>query len=305
MKNFARLCALLALSLALLPFGPAFAQTPGVKPLKVVASFSVLGDMVWNIGGDAIELSVLAGPDADMHTYQPAPADVKALAEADVIAINGLGLDHWMQPLIEASNTRAKLLVASAGIKPLFSDEGDKAVPDPHAWQDLGNARVYARNIAGALIGSAPEHGAVFRENLAKYDDEIKKTDAYVRGQLKNISPGKRKIITSHDAFGYFGKAYDVTFLAAQGLSTESEPSAKAVAQLIDQIKEEKVSAVFVENIKDPRLMQQIAKESRAKIGGTLYADALSDPKGPAPTYLDMFRHNVKLMKEAMEQNNR
>ncbi len=287
---------------ALLGVAPA-TRAQDDKPLKVVASFSILGDMVKNIGGKAIDLTVLAGPDADMHTFQPTPAQVKAIAEADIIAINGLGLDRWMQPLIESSGTHAKLLVASAGVKARFFGEDVRQTVDPHAWQNITFGRIYIRNIANALIGAAPEHGAMFRENMIKYDAELKKMDANIRDAFKNIPPEKRKIITSHDAFGYFGEAYDITFLAPQGLSTEAEPSAQAVAKLINQIKEEKVSTVFIENLSDPRLMEQIADETGARMGGTLYSDALSPPSGPAPTYLGIFKNNVPKMREAMERN--
>jgi len=271
------------------------------RPLRIVASFSILGDMIKQIGGEAVDVYVLAGPNADMHAYQPTTNDIKILSKADVIAINGLGFDTKMKGMAEASRARAKLLVASAGVKPIFVGEGDSAVPDPHAWQNPLNGRIYVRNIAGALIGAAPEQGAKIRERAAAYDAELKKTDAWIKEKLKNIPPEKRIIITTHDAFRYFGKAYDIKFLAPLGVNEEAEPTSSGIAGLIKQIRDEGVRKVFIENMNDPRLMKQIAKDGGAQMGGTLYSDALSEPDGPAPTYLDIFRHNVPLMRDAME----
>lgn len=270
------------------------------KPLKVVASFSILGDMARQIGGEDVDVTVIAGPNADLHSFQASPKDVKAINEADVIVINGLGLDRWMQALIKASDTHAKLLVASAGVKPRYLDE-EKKVVDPHAWQDLLNGRLYVSNIRNALISAAPENGRSIGKRWEKYDAELKKTDVYARGQFDEVAENRRKIITSHDAFGYFGEAYGISFLAPMGVSTAAEPSAQDVAQLIEQIKAEDIKKVFIENMTDPRLMQQIADETDAEIGGTLYSDSLSAPDGPAPTYLDMIRYNVAKMKEAMD----
>jgi zinc/manganese transport system substrate-binding protein len=271
------------------------------KPLHVIASFSILGDMIKQVGGDTVDVIVLAGPNTDLHAYQASPNDIKALAAADIIAINGLGLDRWMHGLIEASGTRAKLLVASAGIKPITGGEGNKAVPDPHAWQDLTNGRIYARNIAAALITAAPEQGKYIKERAIRYDAELKKMDKAIRDELAGIPPNKRKIITTHDAFRYFGEAYGITFIAPLGMNEDAEPTAIDIAKLIEQIKHEDIKEVFIENIIDPRLMQQIAKDSGAKLGGELYSDSLSPPNGPAPTYLDLFRNNVPKMKEAIE----
>jgi zinc/manganese transport system substrate-binding protein len=276
-------------------------------PLRIVASFSILGDMVKQIGGDAVDVRVLVPVNGDAHTYQPTPDDAKALAAANIIAINGLGLESWMDRIIEASGTKAKLLVASAGVKPriLTKTSTGKEVADPHAWQDLRNGRLYIRNIASALMAAKPDEAKKIRERAIAYDNALVKMDDYVKQQFADIPAAQRKIVTSHDAFGYFGAAYDVTFLAPVGMSTEDEPSAANVAGLIEQIKAEGVKQVFIENMTDPRLIAQIAKDSGAKMGGTLFSDALSPPDGPAPTYLDMFRNNVPKLREAMLQNGR
>jgi zinc/manganese transport system substrate-binding protein len=281
---------------------PAMAA-PAEKPLQVVASFSILGDMAKRIGGEAVQVYVLAGPDADMHTFQPKPDDARALANADIIVINGLGFERWMHRLIEASGTRAKLLVASAGVKARLLGEGDKAVADPHAWQDLANGQLYVRNIAGAFMNAVPAKAKEIRERARNYTRELKEMDNYVREQFKDIPQEKRKIITSHDAFAYFGAAYNITFLSPLGMSTEAEPLPADVAKLIGQIRAEGVKEVFIENMTDPRLMKRIAKESGAKMGGALYSDALSPPGGPASAYIDIFRHNVPKLREAMEGN--
>lgn len=274
-----------------------------LPPVRVVASFSLLGDLVKQVGGEAVDVVTLAGPDSDLHAFQPTPQDAKTLAQADIIAINGLGIDHFIQRLIVASHTKGKLLVASAGVKARFFGEGKDAVADPHAWQDPRLLRVYVRNIAGALIKASPDNEALFRANADRLDAELKKMDAFIREQFKDIPPAKRKIVTTHDAFGYFGDAYDIRFIAPLGMNEEAEPSAQDIAALIQFIKREKVRTVFIENLHDPRLMEQISKETGAKLGGTLYSDALSPPDGPVPTTLDIFRTNVPKLREAMMGN--
>jgi zinc/manganese transport system substrate-binding protein len=271
-------------------------------PLQVVTSFSILGNMVKEIGGDAVNVTVLAGPDADMHAFQPRPDDAKALTHAAIIVINGLGFEGWLHRLIEASGTHAKLLVASAGVKPRILKEGNKPVADPHAWQNLAFGRIYARNIAGALAAALPGHAAEISKRAERYDAQLKDMDATVREQFTDIPEAKRKIITSHDAFGYFGEAYGVTFLSPIGMNSETSASASDVARLIDQIKAEGVKVVFIENMSDPRLMKRIAHESGARLGDALYADALSPPDGPVSTYLDMFRANAPKLREAMQE---
>jgi len=297
------------------------AQSAAAQPkLKVVASFSILGDIVREIGGEEVDITTLVGPDRDAHNYQPTPEDAKALAAADIIAINGLKFEGWLGRLIAASGTKAKLLVVSAGVRPrVMSEEeafghahahahthekqpheGDVVV-DPHAWQDLRNGALYAKNIAAALSAARPKLAAEINERAQTYIAEIKALDREIKTAFAAIPEERRKIITSHDAFGYFGAAYGVTFLSPVGISTEAEPSAADLAALIRQIKAEHVKEVFVENMTSPRLIEQLAKDAGAKLGGTLYADALSAPSGPAPTYLKMMRHNAELMLGAME----
>lgn len=276
-------------------------QTAQAAPLKVVASFSILGDMAQQVGGDAVAVKILVGPDSDTHTYQPTPADVKAVTDADLIVINGLGFEGWMGRLIQSSGYKGKIVVASEGVKSRTMDENET---DPHAWQDLANGRIYAQNIATALTQALPKQAAIIKTRALRYDAEIAKMDQYVRTELAAVPPARRKIITSHDAFGYFGAAYDILFLAPVGMNTEAEPSAAGVAKLIEQIKAEKVKTVFIENMSNPKLIQQIARDSGAQMGGALYSDALSAANGSAPTYLAMFKNNVPKMKAALSATN-
>ena len=268
--------------------------------VKAVASFSILGDMVKQVGGDRVEVVTLVGPDGDAHVFSPTPADAKALASAEIFFVNGIGFEGWMERLEKSAGFRGAVVVASKGVKPLTRHEedghrhgDDAAVTDPHAWQDLANGKIYVANIRDGLIAADPEGKPVYEANASKYLDAIAKEEAAVKAALGALPEARRKIITSHDAFGYFGRAYGLEIVAPQGVSTESEASAQDVAKIIRQIKDENIPAVFIENITDHRLLDQIARETGAKIGGALYSDALSGPDGPAPTYLDMFRHNV------------
>ena len=272
--------------------------------LKAVASFSILGDMVRQVGGDRVEVVTLVGPDGDAHVFSPTPADAKMLAGADVFFVNGLGFEGWMERLEKSSGFKGKTIVASEGVKPrtMVEEEGGtpETITDPHAWQDLANGKIYVANIRDGLIAADPDGKAVYEANAAKYLDAIAKEGEAVKEAIGKLPPERLRIITSHDAFGYFGAAYGLEIIAPEGVSTESEASAQDVAKIIRQIKAEKIPAVFIENITDHRLLDQIARETGAKIGGTLYSDALSGPDGPASTYLDMFRHNVGTLTAAL-----
>jgi zinc/manganese transport system substrate-binding protein len=271
-----------------------FAGTAEAK-LKVVASFSILGDIVSNVGGDDIELSTIVGPESDAHAYEPKPDDAKAMAAADVVFVNGLGFEGWQQRLVEASGFRKTLVSVSTGITAAQAED-DHAAFDPHAWQDVANVKIYVSNIVSALCNADAPTCGTYKENAVSYTMKLDHLDAQIRSTIARIPDDRRMIITSHDAFGYFAKAYAISFRAPEGISTESEASAKDVARLIEQIRNEKASALFVENISDPRLLQQIAAETGLKIDGVLYSDALSSSEGPASTYIAMMRHNVKTL---------
>lgn len=299
---FARLLPCLFVLLLGTPAAHA-AETP--QPIRVVASFSIIADMVKQIGGSEVEVQTLVGADEDAHDFQPTPDAAKTLANAEIIAINGLKFEGWMGRLIKASGTKAKLLVASAGVKARMMDDEvthghehkkGESTPDPHAWQDLRNARFYLNNILGALSQARPALAPVFKERAQSYLATLLKLDEETRAALANVPTERRKVITSHDAFAYFGAAYDIQLLSPSGISTEAEPSAADVAKLITQIKDEGIKTLFIENMTDPRLIQQIAKDTGARVGGKLYADALSKEGGDAPTYLDMMRHNTRVI---------
>jgi zinc/manganese transport system substrate-binding protein len=278
---------------------PAFAQ----DKLKVIATFSILGDLVKNVGGERVEVASLVGPNGDAHVYSPTPADAKKLADAKLVFINGLGLEGWLSRLIKASGTKAPTIVASTGIKPLRMEDEHKPghmVTDPHAWQSIANAKLYVANIRDGLSKADPAGKATYETNATAYLAKLGDLEKEVKAAIDKIPADHRRIITTHDAFGYFGAAYGMEFISPEGVSTESEASAKDVAKIITQIKKQKIPAVFLENVSDPRLMEQIARESGAKIGGTLYSDALSDEKGPAATYIDMMHNNISQFSRAL-----
>lgn len=298
-----RIILFLALTLGLSGKGEA------QEPVKAVASFSILGDMVRNVGGSRVAVTTLVGPDGDAHVFQPTPGDARAVAEAKVVFVNGLGLEGWMERLAQSAAYKGAVVVASSGIQPQTmeeEEEGKKApkrVIDPHAWQDLRNALVYADNIAEGLAKADPAGEPAYKANAAAYKKQLIELDAWVRAEIGAVPKPKRKVITSHDAFGYFGSAYGVTFLAPVGISTDAEPSAKEVASLIRQIRKEKTKALFVENITNRKMIEQIGKETGVKLGGALFSDALSPPGGPGDSYIKMFRNNLPLLKAAMMQN--
>jgi zinc/manganese transport system substrate-binding protein len=264
--------------------------------LNVVASFSILGDLVRNVGGDRVSVTTLVGPDGDVHVYTPAPADAKKIADAKLLVINGLGLEGWLPRLLQASGSKAPITIATKGIAPL--KVGSDA--DPHAWQSVVNARIYVTNIRDALVAADPADAEVFRVNTQAYLANLDALDREVREAVAQIPPARRQVISTHDAFGYFAAAYGIQFIAPLGVSTESEASARDIAGIITQIKASKIPAVFLENISDPRLISRIASETGARVGGTLYSDSLTSEKGEAPTYIDMVRHNIKTLTSAL-----
>jgi zinc/manganese transport system substrate-binding protein len=309
------IAAALALSTAL----PAEAA----DKLKVVATFSVLGDLATEIGGDHVEVRTLVGPNGDAHTFEPSPADAKAMGGAAVLVENGLGLEGWLGRLINVSGFKGEKVIATEGVKPIAwtgaeeeeghdhdkpeakaeaghdhdghdhaAHEGHAHSVDPHAWQNPLNGVLYVQNIVAGLSAADPEHAAEYKAKGDELATALKVIDANFKAEFAKVPAERRKIVTSHDAFGYFADAYSIQFVAPEGVSTESEASAADVAKIIRQIKAEKITALFAENITDPRLLNQIARETGVTIGGELFSDALSPPDGPAPTYLKMFENN-------------
>ena len=305
------------------------------QPIPVVATFSILGDMVERIGGEHIALTTLVGPEGDAHVYQPTPKAARSVAEADLLFMNGLEFEGWLERLAEAASFDGAMVVATTGVSPIAFEEHedddhdehdehaghdehdehdehaghdehdehaghDHGTFDPHAWQSLDNAVIYANNIAAGLAQADPANASEYYTNRAAFVAEIVALKSDIDAMMAALPADKRTVVTPHDAFGYFAEAYDLTFEAPQGMSTESEVSAADVAALITQIRRESISAVFIESITDNRMMEQIANETGATIGGTLYSDALSGETGPASTYLDMMRHNATTLSDAL-----
>src|SRR3984893_14037851 len=287
MRHFRLICLLLVTSAL-----PLHAQ----DKISVVASFSILGDFARNVGSQRVSVSTLVGPNGDVHVYTPAPADAKKIADAKLVIINGLGLEGWLPRLVQSSGSKATIVAATNGIAPLKI--GSDA--DPHAWQSVANAKIYVANIRDALVAADPADAGIFRANAETYLAKLDALDREARDAIAQIPESHRKVISTHDAFGYFAAAYGVTFIAPQGVSTESEASARDIAGIITQIKASKIPAVFLENVSDPRLMRRISAETGARIGGTLYSDSLTGEKGDAPTYIDMVRHNIKALTGAL-----
>jgi zinc/manganese transport system substrate-binding protein len=291
-----------------LALGLALFATPAlaVERLPVVASFSILGDMTARVGGERIALTTLVGPDGDAHVFQPGPGDARALANARVLVLNGLGFEGWISRLKDAAGFGGVEVVATSGIEPLPPSEHEEhghehGAVDPHAWQDVGNAEIFVRNIANGLERADPDGAVIYRANAEAYLAELHALDEEIRSAMARVPEAQRVLVTSHDAFRYFAHAYGVTVLAPQGVSTESEASAADVARLIEQIRAERVQAVFVENISDPRLVDQIVRETGAHVGGTLHSDALSPPGTPAASYLGMMRQNAAQITAALQ----
>ena len=298
----------IVLTIAALGLG---APAMAAEKLPVVATFSILGDMVSTIGGDRVAVTNLVGADQDAHVFEPKPADVKVIAQARLVISNGLGFEGWIPRLVKSSGYKGELVVVSQGVplRKMESHEHEahaghaKQNADPHAWQSLANALIYVKAIVAALSKADPEGAAEYRKNGESYSQSLSELDTWAKAQFDQIPAAKRKVITSHDAFGYLGARYGIRFLAPQGVSTEGDASTKDVANLIRQIKREHVKAVFVENMSNPKVLEQLSKEAGISPAGELYADALSGPQGPAPSYLKMMRHNIEQLLVGLKQN--
>jgi len=298
-------------------FSAARAQAAGSgDKLNVVASFSILRDWVANVGGDRVEVSALVGVGGDAHVFAPTPRDARTVGAAKLIVVNGLGFEGWMDRLVRAAATQAPVIVASAGVVPQPPPyppphEGEGRVggrlgnpaagSDPHAWHSVRNAEIYVSNIRDGLIGADPPGRPTYETNAAAYMRELARLDADIRHTIATIPPTHRKIFTTHDAFRHFAADYGVAFITAQGFSTETEASARDIARIVRMIREQNIPALFFENAVDPRLVRRIAAETGARIGGTLFSDALTAPAGPAATYVDMMRHNVREIVDALK----
>lgn len=290
---FSRRIALTGLASVLAAIAAPTTSLAQAGKIEVVASFSILADLVRQVGGDRVSVRSIVPSNTDAHVYEPKPADVAAVGRAKLVVINGLGFEAWADRIVRAANYSGERLVASRGIRALSV----RGTTDPHAWQDVANVKTYIGNIRDALSKVDPAGATGYASRAASYGAQLDRLDAEIKASFARIPQARRKIVTSHDAFHYFGDAYDVVFLAPQGVSTEAQPSAKDVAALIRQIKEEGIRAVFIENMTNGRVVQQIAAETGIKVGGTLYADALG---GSASSYIAMMRHNARTIAGAL-----
>lgn len=294
---------------ALAAFLALFASGVHAAPLEVVTSFSILSDFVATVGGERVRVTTLVPAGTDAHNFQPRPSDARRLRGARLVVASGLGFDPWMERLARSAGYSGPFVVASDGIEPIAAPashdhghghEAHRDAIDPHAWQDVAKAIRYVDNIATALAAADPSGADHYRHNAQRYRTELAALDAEIRQALQRIPPERRKVVSGHDAFGYFAHAYGVRFLAPAGISNQSEASASGIARLIRQLRREQVPAIFVDNIGDPRLIERIRKESGARMGGTLYSDALSPPDGPAASYVAMMRHNLATLLDAL-----
>jgi zinc/manganese transport system substrate-binding protein len=293
-RCLAALCLMLALS-----------SQAAAAPVRVVVSFSILGDIVRRIGGGEVVVTSLIGPDSDAHVFEPNPDQARLLAKAQLFVVNGLRFEGWLARLTRSAQFGGVVVTATDAVTPITTTEPGETspIPDPHAWQDPRNVIIYADNIARALAAVDPAHAETYHQRFQTYKAKLEALDRQVRHEMEEIPADKRRVITSHDAFAYYGKAYGITFLAAEGLSTDSEPSAKSLAELIRQIRREGIKALFLENISDPRLVEQLARDTGTIPGPPLYSDALSRPNGPAPTYIRMIEYNTAALKQGMLKN--
>jgi len=294
------LCALAAVRLVMFPAHAA-------EPVPVVASFSILGDLVRVVGADRVRVTTLVGPNADTHGFEPKPADAKAILKSRLFVINGLNFEPWADKLAKSAAYKGAVVVASSGVKPRqMEDAGEQhghRDADPHAWQDPDNVVLYVQNIAAGLSRVDPAGALTYQANAATYVKALKEFDTQAKAQFDAIPAVKRKVITSHDAFAYFAAHYQIKFLAPEGVNADTQPSARHVAGLIRQMKREQIKAVFIENMSNPKLLAQLSKDAGAAVGGTLYSDALSAPTEPGSSYLKMMQHNVTQLLAGMRQN--
>lgn len=277
-------------------------------PIAVLASTTILQDWVQQVGGDAVKVQSLIGPDSDPHVFQPSPRDAQRVAQANVLVLNGLGLEGWQQRLIASSHFQGRLVIASQGVKALDAtaegesqDSHEHGRYDPHYWQDPRQAMIAVRNITEGLIAVRPQQAEAFKARSQAYLAQLEKLDQSIRARFNAIPKAQRRIVTSHDAFGYFGHNYGLSLIPLTGWTSASAASAKTVASAVTQLRQGHARALFLENISDPRLIEQIARESGVRVGGTLYSDALSAPGTAADSYLKMVAANASTLLAALE----
>lgn len=296
--------SLLCLTIALLPFTHAFA-----RPVSVVAANTILADLVSEVGGDAVEVVCLARSGADLHDFEPQASDVRKLADADIVVLNGLGLEPWIGKLVQNSGFRGPVVEACEGIDVITAAHDAHAhaaghphdhAADPHAWHEPASVRIYVRNIRTALSAAAPESAKVFAAGEARFLGELERIDAWAREEFAAIPPQNRRIVTSHDALAYLGRAYGIEVVSVTGISADAEPSAKRVAEVIGLIRASGVRAIFFDPADNRAIMRSIAAETGVRLGGGLYTDGLGAPGSGADTYLGMLEQNLRRILDSL-----
>lgn len=284
----------LTLLLFLYCLGTALFAQASERPL-VVTSASIFADMAQVISGDLVAVASVVPIGGDPHTYEPTPSDVQLIARANLILINGLTFEGWINEMIENSGTRASVALITEGLEAIASEEYQNS-SDPHAWMSAKNGLTYVANIRDALIRLDPANAEIYRFNAGLYSLQLKDLDLYIQAQIARIPEYKRLLITSHDAFRYYGRQYGIQVEATLGTSTDAEVRTQDVARLTQLIRERQVPAIFVESTVNPKLIRQIASDQNVQIGGSLYADSLGEPGGVADTYLKMLQHNTDVI---------
>jgi zinc/manganese transport system substrate-binding protein len=301
----------------------------GKQPVKVTATTSIIADLVQNVGGDHVDVYTILAPGTDAHTYSPKPSDVQAVAESQILFRNGLGLETWLDPMIQNAGGSRPIVVVSDGLTPLTDfkaehddeehiDEAGSAPdtvkdgeeneerpgtePDPHMWFDVQRTIGYVENIRDRLKQLDPANAPAYEANADTYIDQLEQLDTEILQWVGTVPPERRKLVTSHDNFGYFAHRYGFEIVGSvlQSFSTEEQPSAQQIVELVEQIKEQQVPAIFTENVSDPRLAEQVADEAGIDVVTNLYTDALGEPGSAGDTYIKMMRFNVQQIVEAL-----
>lgn len=265
----------------------------------VVATASMMADMTKNIAGGMVNVECIVPIGGDPHLHEPTPRDAQMVNRADLIIKNGLTFEGWLDELIENSGTKAKTVRVTEGIQPIKSVEYENSA-DPHAWMDANLGLAYIKNIKDALTELDPDNADIYAFNYGVYKTQLEDLDQYIKTEIQKIPAQKRVLITSHDAFQYYGRAYGIRLEAILGTSTDAEAQTSDIIRLNKVIKTSNVPALFVESTINPKLLKQLAKDNDIEIGGQLYADSIGDEASPAPTYIDMLKHNTNVIVKAL-----
>ncbi len=268
------------------------------KP-KVVVTASMIADMVENVAGDLVDLTCIVPIGSDPHLYEPTPKDARIVAEADILFKNGLTFEGWLNELIENAGSKAVVVTVTEGVKPIESLVYQNAT-DPHAWMDAENAMIYVDNITKTLVEFDPDNASIYQQKQDQYRKQIRAIDEYIKTQISYIPEEKRILITSHDAFQYYGRKYGLKLESVMGTSTDADVQTADIVRLNEVIRTSKIPAVFIESTINPKILEQLARDNKIRVGGKLYADSIGDKDSPAPSYIAMLRHNTDIIVSAL-----